>query len=86
VRRSLKRRKNGNWTNEQLSSAIAAFDNGMNMKKTSEQFHIPYTSFRKHVYGMWNKDKEVQKVFLLKRRRSKNSLSGSCLWWTRDMD
>jgi hypothetical protein len=52
VRRSVKRKKNGNWSDEQLSAAIAAFDNGMTMKKTSEQFQVPYTSFREHVYGM----------------------------------
>lgn len=51
TRRSVKRRKNGNWMDEQLSSAMDAFDSGMNMKKASEQFHIPYTSFREHVYG-----------------------------------
>jgi hypothetical protein len=51
VRKILKRRKNGNWSDEQLSSAIAAFDSGMSMKKASEQFHIPYSSFREHCYG-----------------------------------
>jgi hypothetical protein len=34
MRGSLKRRKNGNWTDEQLSSAMAAFDSGMSMKKS----------------------------------------------------
>lgn len=41
VRGMLTRKRNGNWSNEQLALAIAAFDNGMNMKKASEQFHIP---------------------------------------------
>jgi hypothetical protein len=45
-------RKNENWTNEQLSSAIAAHDNGMSMKKASEQFNISYSSFREHCYGV----------------------------------
>jgi hypothetical protein len=48
----MKRRRNGNWSDEQLSSAIAAFDSGMSMKKASEQFHIPYSSFREYCYGM----------------------------------
>jgi hypothetical protein len=52
VRRLVKRKKNGNWYDEQLSAAIAAFDNGMTMKKASEHFQVPYTSFREHVYGM----------------------------------
>jgi hypothetical protein len=52
AKRSLKRKKNGNCYDEQLSSAIATFDSGMTMKKASEQFQIPYTSFREHVYGM----------------------------------
>jgi hypothetical protein len=45
VRRACKTRKNGNWSDEQLSSAIAAHDNGMSMKKASKQFNIPYSSF-----------------------------------------
>jgi hypothetical protein len=52
VRRPSKRRKNGNWIDAQLASALAAFDSGMNMKQASEQFHIPYSSFREHCYGM----------------------------------
>jgi hypothetical protein len=52
VRRGSKKKKNGNWIDAQLASALDAFDNGMNMKHTSEQFHIPYSSFREHCYGM----------------------------------
>jgi hypothetical protein len=52
VRRGSRMRKNENWTNEQLSSAIAAHDNGMSMKKASEQFNISYSSFREHCYGV----------------------------------
>jgi hypothetical protein len=48
----LKKRKNGIWSDEQLTSAIATSDNGMRMKEASEQFQIPYTSFREHVYVM----------------------------------
>ena len=50
--RTSKRRKNGNWTNEELAVAIATYDNSMSMKKASEQFCIPYSSFREHCYGL----------------------------------
>jgi hypothetical protein len=50
VRRGSRLRKNGNWTNEQLSSTIAIHDNGMSMKKASDKFNIPYSSFREHCY------------------------------------
>jgi hypothetical protein len=52
VRRAGRTRRNGNWTDDQLSSAIAAYDNGMSMKKASLQFGIPYSSFREHCYGV----------------------------------
>jgi hypothetical protein len=52
VRRACRSKKNGNWTSEQFSNAIAAHDSGMSMKKASEQFNIPYSSFREHCYGM----------------------------------
>ena len=45
-------RKNGNWTDEQLKAAIAAHDEGMNMKKASDTFNIPYLSFKEHCYGL----------------------------------
>jgi hypothetical protein len=44
VRQSSKTMKNGNWSNEQLSSTIVAYDNIMSMKQESERFHIPYSS------------------------------------------
>jgi hypothetical protein len=44
VRGRSRSKKNGNWTDEQFSSAISAYDNGMSMKKASEQFHISYSS------------------------------------------
>jgi hypothetical protein len=50
--RASRRRKNGNWTNEELVEAVAAYDNGMRMKKASEKFRIPYSSFREHCYGL----------------------------------
>jgi hypothetical protein len=52
MRRACRSKKNGNWTSEQLSNAIAAHDSGMTMKKASEQFNLPYNSFREHYYGM----------------------------------
>jgi hypothetical protein len=52
VRRGSMTMKNGNWTNEQFSSAIATHDSGMSMKKASETFNISYSSFREHCYGM----------------------------------
>jgi hypothetical protein len=45
-------KKNGNWTDEQLKAALAAHDDGMSMKKTSNKFNIPYSSFREHLYGL----------------------------------
>jgi hypothetical protein len=44
MRRACMTRKNSNWSDEQLFSAIATHDNGMSMKKASEQLHIPYNS------------------------------------------
>jgi hypothetical protein len=35
-----------------LTVAIAAYDNGMSMKKASEQFRIPYDLFSEHCYGL----------------------------------
>jgi hypothetical protein len=32
--------------------AIAAHDEGMSMKKASEKYKIPYSSFREHYYGL----------------------------------
>jgi hypothetical protein len=52
VKRACRSMKNGNWTSQQLDNAIAAHDSGMTMKKASEQFNIPYSSFREHYYGM----------------------------------
>jgi hypothetical protein len=65
MRKTLKRRRNGNWYDEQLSSAIAAFDSGMSMEKASEQFHIPYSSFREHCYGMRKSRRRGAKGVLL---------------------
>jgi hypothetical protein len=52
VRRVGRPRRNGNWTDDELSSAIAAHDSGMSMKMASLQFGIPYNSFREHYYGV----------------------------------
>jgi hypothetical protein len=43
--------KNGNWTSEQLQNAIDAVDSGMNIKKASNTYHIPYSSLRGWCYG-----------------------------------
>ena len=64
VNRTSTSRKNGNWTNEELSAALATYDNGMSMKKASEQFPIPYTSFREHCYGMRKSRTRGAKVVL----------------------
>jgi hypothetical protein len=45
-------KKNGNWTDEQLKAALAAHDDGMSMRKASDKFNIPYSSFREHLYGL----------------------------------
>jgi hypothetical protein len=64
MRRACRSKKNGNWTTEHFSNAIAAHDNGMNMKKASELFNIPYSSFREHCYGMrTSRVREAKGVF-----------------------
>ena len=50
--RASRRRKNGNWSNKELAEAIKAYNNSMSMKKASEQFCIPNSSFREHCYGL----------------------------------
>ena len=42
----------GTWTDSQLHDALAAVDGGMNMKKASDLYHIPYSSFREWCYGL----------------------------------
>jgi hypothetical protein len=70
LRRAYKRRNNGNWTNEQLSSAIIAHDSGMRMEKVSETFNIPYSSFREHCYGMKkSRKREVKEVLTLEEEQ-----------------
>lgn len=44
--------RTGKWTNTHLRDALAAVDGGMSMKKASDLYHIPYTSFREWCYGM----------------------------------
>ena len=44
--------KRGIWTDSQLHDALAAVDGGMSMKKASDLYHIPYSSFREWYYGL----------------------------------
>ena len=44
-------KKNGNWTDEQLRSALAAVDNGLSMRLAAQRNNIPYSSFRDWCYG-----------------------------------
>ena len=54
MKRACRSKKNRNWTTKQLFNAIAAYNSRMSMKKASEEFNIPYSSFREHCYGMRN--------------------------------
>lgn len=45
-------KKTVKWTNTQLRDAMAAVDGGMSMKKASDLYHIPYSSFREWCYGL----------------------------------
>ena len=44
-------KKNGNWTDEQLRSALAAVDDGFPMRMAAIQNNIPYSSFRDWCFG-----------------------------------
>ena len=37
----VKRRKNGNWEDSKMCAAIAAVDNGMNIRKVGTKYGIP---------------------------------------------
>ena len=43
--------KDGLWTNNNLKQALAIVDNGMNIHKASETFHISYSILREWCYG-----------------------------------
>ena len=86
MRKTLKRKRNSNWSNQQLSSAIAAFDNCMSMKKAREQFHILYSSFLEHCYGMKKSRRRGATGVLSNEDESDNLQSGLYLWWREDMD
>ena len=45
-------RREGAWTNSQLREAMACVDGGMSMKKASDMYHIPYSTFREWCYGI----------------------------------
>jgi hypothetical protein len=59
MRGSLKRRKNGNWTDEQLSSAMAAFDSGMSMKKS--KWAVPHSIHFIPGAHLWNEEIKEKK-------------------------
>jgi hypothetical protein len=44
-------RKNGNWTNEQLQSALAELDDGVSIRESASRNHLLYSSFRNWCYG-----------------------------------
>ena len=45
-------RRTGKWKNSQLWDAMAAVDGGMSLKKASDLYHIPYSSFREWYHGL----------------------------------
>lgn len=47
-----KGRKTGLWTDEQLSQAIDAIENGMRIQTASDLYRIPTSSLRDHLYGI----------------------------------
>jgi hypothetical protein len=51
--RDKQQRKNDNWSDADLQAALAAeYNGGLSMKKASEEYNIPYSSFREHCYGV----------------------------------
>ena len=44
-------KKNGNWSNAQLKSALADFDDGMSMRGVARENGIPPSTLRGHIYG-----------------------------------
>lgn len=51
-RKSSQMKKNGNWSDGQLQCAIMAVDEGMSIRASAVEFHIPVTSLRDHLYGL----------------------------------
>jgi hypothetical protein len=45
------KRKNGNWTDVALQTAINAIDDGMPIRKASQKFGIPRASLHDWFYG-----------------------------------
>ena len=52
IRRPRIPRRTGKWTNSQLRDAMATVDRGMSLKKASDLYHIPYSSFREWYHGL----------------------------------
>jgi hypothetical protein len=48
---TVKRRKNGNWEDSEMRAAIAAVDNGMNIRKAGAKYGIPRSSLENWLYG-----------------------------------
>jgi hypothetical protein len=48
---SVKKRKNGNWKDDDLRGAIAAVDDGMNIRRVVAKFGIPRLSLEDWLYG-----------------------------------
>lgn len=45
-------RKQGLWSNDDLQQALAAFDDGVSMRKAAVTYNIPYSTFREWCYGI----------------------------------
>ena len=52
IRRPRIPRRTGKWTNSQLQDAMAAVNGGMSLKKASDLYHIPYSSFCEWYHGL----------------------------------
>ena len=46
----MKKKKNGNWKDDDLRGAIVAVDNGMNIKRAVAKFTIPTSSLEDWLY------------------------------------
>jgi len=46
-----RRRKNGNWSDQQLKSALVDFDDGVLIRQAARDNGIPASSLRGHIYG-----------------------------------
>ena len=58
-------KKNDLWTDDNLKQALAIVDNGMNIHKASETFHISYSILREWCYGQRMSRKRGNKDVLI---------------------